>query len=772
MADRTAIPNGQRVARHTLLYSAIAAALFTAPTPYYNAHAGPLEEVVVTARKREESLQDVPVSIQAYSGDSIQEQGIADMESLAPSVPNFSYSQAVGASDVLVMRGLGTVGSGPHMEQAVGQVFNGFFTTRSRMGRAALFDVAQVEVLRGPQGPVIGKNTSLGAINITSKKPTDELEMIVSGGWDFEASEGYEAQGIISGPISDNLRGRAVVNLKDKGGWTKNKPTGDDHRSKDDMAARFILEWDITDSATAEFLYQRTDFEQEGKPRELDWCGDPAAAAAQSPGQDCTLNGENNSLAVLTGGEDLGEVFQLESDLFGITLSWDFEDFTVSSLTGYTEYEMFDQFDSDFNPGGPRVFYNQESYDQFSQEFRIVSNGAEVLDYIVGANFFTSDMAFAQAFDNHTNRRRHEVAEVESESYSVFGQVDWHLAEAWNLTVGLRFTSEEREAMKDQWQNNYGTTVRNDARCGGETSGLTSCFDNPLTDDIDESALSWNTSLQWEYDSSSMIYLSAATGFKSSGFNIRQNVETPETQERFVFGEEESFNIELGGKHDLLDGSLRFNWTLYNTTIDGLQLSSNDPENVTQAVVNGDASATGLEFELTWAATDALTLGLNGAINDVEYDDFLAPCYDGQTIASGCDIDVNGDSIADLQDAAGEAPPFAPDSTVVLTADYSWEVGSSAELTASVKSYYVDEQMLSVDNDPRGLEDSYTKWDASLTLRDTAGNWKVALVGRNLTDELVRTWSEGTSSFNNAGGARYAFINETRAVAIRGEYRF
>ena len=177
-------------------------------------------------------------------------------------------------------------------------------------------------------------------------------------------------------------------------------------------------------------------------------------------------------------------------------------------------------------------------------------------------------------------------------------------------------------------------------------------------------------------------------------------------------------------------------------------------------------------MKLPGPATDALILGLNGAFNDVKYDDFLAPCYNGQTAATGCSIDGNGDLVPDFQDAEGEAPPFAPDSTIVLTADYSWDLSASTELTASVKTYYVDEQMLSVDNDPRGLEDAYTKWDASLTLRDTEGNWKVSLVGRNLTNELVRTWSEGTSSFNGAGGARYAFINETRAIALRGEYQF
>lgn len=756
---------------HTLLYSAIAAAIYVAPCAVTTVTAGPLEEVVVTARKREESLQDVPVSVQAYSGDAIQSQGIADMQSLAPSVPNFSYSQAVGASDVLIMRGLGTVGSGPHLEQAVGQVFNGFFTTRSRMGRAALIDLAQVEVLRGPQGPIIGKNTSLGAINITSQKPTDELEIAVSGGYDFDASEGYELQGVVSGPLSDAIRGRAVVNIKDKDGWMENRPSGEDHRSKEDQVARLMLDWDVTESLTAEFIYQYTDFDQVGKPREIDWCGDAAAAEAFS-GEDCRLNGVNNGAAVLADGTDVGEVFQMEANLYGATLNWDFENFTLSSLTGYTDYEMFDRFDSDLTPDGPRVIANQESFEQFSQEFRIVSNGGEVLDYVAGINYMSSDMVFTQDFDNHTNRRRHELANVESDSVSVFGQVDWHLAEQWNLTVGARWTNEERECFKDQWQNDYATDVRNDSRCGPERSGLISCFDNPLVDEIDESAVSWNSSLQWEYDSSSMIYLSAATGFKSSGFNIRQNVEIAATQENFVFDEEESFNIELGGKHELFDSSVRFNWTLYRTEIEGLQLSANDPENITQAVVNGDASATGLEYELLWAATDALTLSLNGAFNKTEYDDFLGDCYNGQSEAQGCSVDVNGDGLGDFQDLAGEAPPFAPDYTLVVGADYVWPLGDNMELTAGVKAYQVDEQMLAVDNDPRAQEDKYTKWDANLTLTDMEGHWKVALVGRNLTNKLVRSWSEGTSAFNSVGGARYAFIDETRAIAVRGEYRF
>jgi len=781
--------------RFKSIYKSVAAivattAAFTSPFTVPRAEAAALEEVVVTARKREESLQDVPISVQAYSGDSIADQGLVDMQAMAASIPNFSYSQAVGASDVLIMRGLGTVGSGPHLEQAVGQVFNGYFTTRSRMGRAALIDLAQVEVLRGPQGPIVGKNTSLGAVMVTSKKPTEEAEFIISGGYDFEASEGYEVQGIASGPLSDTFRARAMLDYKDKEGWTVNAPTGDGHRAKDDLTARLILDWDISDSISAEFLAQLTDYDQEGKPREM-FCLNPAAVAADPrfAGEDCTINGRNNSRATLAGsrlgtGVDqvVEEGFQLEGGIYGATINWDFDTFTVSSLTSFTEYEMTDLFDSDLTSAGGalgldnRVIENFEDYEQFTQEFRIVSNGGDRFDYIAGINYFDSDMFFTQDFDHHTGNvaRRHEVAQVETESISAFGQIDWHLADQWNLTTGLRWTDEQRDSFKDQWQTAYGdeTNTRRDDLC--RTGGLNGCFMAPLTGEVDDSAVSWNLALQWSYSDNSMLYFSAASGFKSAGFNIRANVNNAAAQQNFVFDEEESVNFEIGGKHDLLDGSLRFNWTIFNTEIDGIQLSANDPVNISQSVVNGDASAVGVEFDLLWAATDAWTLGLTGAFTKTEYDEFLGDCWTvpSQSEAQGCDVDVNGDGNPDFQDQKGAAPPFAPDFTIALTSAYVWEVGPSSELTFRVKVYTVDEQTLSVNRHPISEEDGYTKFDASLMLSDIEGKWKVSLVGRNLGDELVRSWSEPTTAFNSVGGGHYAFIDETRAVAVRGEYRF
>ena len=271
-----------------------AIAIAVAGSAYMEVATAQLEEIVVTARKREESIQDVPISVQVFDGQFISEQGLFDIASLAPYTPNFTYLTGAGASDVYIMRGVGTHGSGIHFEPSVAQVFNGYFSTRSRMGRAALIDVAQVEVLKGPQGAILGKNTSVGAFNITSNKPTEEFEGNILGGYSFDASEGYEIEGVISGPISDNVRGRAVVNYRDIDGWTDNRRPDRNivEQQKQDLTARFMLDVDFSDNFNGEFMYQRIDYDREGKNREVTDC---LNAAGAGQGFDCELNNSNQT---------------------------------------------------------------------------------------------------------------------------------------------------------------------------------------------------------------------------------------------------------------------------------------------------------------------------------------------------------------------------------------------------------------------------------------------------------------------------------------------
>ena len=295
-----------------------------------------IEEITVLARKRAESLQNVPISVQAVSGEEISSQGLYDLAALAPYTPNFSMVQAPGASDLFFMRGLGTYGSGVHFEPSVGQVFNGYFSTRSRLSRTALIDVAQVEVLKGPQGAIIGKNTSLGALNITSNRPTEDFEAAFSAAYNFEASEGYEVQGVISGPLSDNVRGRVVVDYQDVDGWVDNLETGELLQMKQDLTLRAMLDVDFTDSFSGEFLYQFSDLDRNGKAREATFCFDEAAANAI--GLDCNLDGTNNTQNLQRsepGGAlfNPGEPYTSESNLFGATFTWSFDNFDLTSLT-------------------------------------------------------------------------------------------------------------------------------------------------------------------------------------------------------------------------------------------------------------------------------------------------------------------------------------------------------------------------------------------------------------------------------------------------------
>jgi iron complex outermembrane receptor protein len=374
--------------------AAIASSPIVTPTAFAQqaSTSGSLEEIIVTARKREESLQDIPISVQTFSGDVIAEQSLVSLPDLAPYVPSFSYTPSPGASDLYFMRGLGTFGSGIHFEPGVGQVFNGFFSTRGRLGRSVLMDVAQVEVLKGPQGAIIGKNTSLGAINITTNKPTEEFEGEVALQYNFEASQGYEVDGVLSGPLSDSIRGRIAVNYRDVDGWVNNTSQNEDLPKSEDLTARLIVDFDITESFTAEVMYQRTDVDRNGKGRMPAGCQEfvPAAGPPHSIGR-ATGNGFNCFLDDSSATVDLrrdtaggavfnsGEPFSIENDFFGLTLVWEMDGFDITSLTSYFDYQINDMFSGDQTPRERVSIQNEEFYDQWYQEIRISSTDSTLL---------------------------------------------------------------------------------------------------------------------------------------------------------------------------------------------------------------------------------------------------------------------------------------------------------------------------------------------------------------------------------------------------------
>jgi outer membrane receptor protein involved in Fe transport len=766
--------------------------------PAQIAGAQALEEIIVTARKREESLQDVPISVQAHSGEDITQQGIVDLQMLAPYTPSFAYTPSPGASDLYFMRGLGTFGSGVHFEPGVGQVFNGFFSTRGRLGRSALVDVAQVEVLKGPQGAIIGKNTSLGAINITSNKPTEEFEGSVGVQYNMEASEGYEVDAVLSGPFSDSFRARAAVNYRDADGWVLNTSTGEDLQQQKDLTVRLMADVDLSENFNAELMYQRTDYDRHGKARMPTGCqefGPFSPAGAEALGFNCTLQATSHTLDIRAANAadhaagvtfNSGEPFTLENDFIGLTLTWDLGNAEIKSLTGQFEYDITDMFSGDQRDVERVSIQNAENYEQFYQELRVSSTGDGSTNYTAGVMYFDGEMDMTQTFHAIFGSvggpfgpiARHEFASSQTESLAAFGQLDFSLSDVLTLTVGGRWTDEDRSGQKAQIPGAiYSAPSDADpALCfsGGPLAACTRGNDPinnpvngaPITGAISESKFSYNLSLQWAVGDNSNLYFTHATGFKSGGFDLRGagNIDA------FVFSPEESANYEIGGKHTLANGSVRFNWAVFHTDVDDLQSAANDPVIIQQIVAQGDASSDGVELDVLWAVTDNFRFSFIGTYLDATYDSFVGSCYAGQfETGTGCVFGGQQGPVAiGTQDLAGKQMVFAPDWSHVIGADWDMPVGGDKELSFGVKWINVGSHFTSIERDPLGFQDSTDRLDATIAL--SSESWSLALIGRNLTDELVHNFGNATSL---SGAMIYATnIEETRAIALRATFNF
>jgi outer membrane receptor protein involved in Fe transport len=792
-----------------------------------------ISEQNVTVRKREELLGELSASLQVLDGDWINFQKIADLQDLSQYVPNLMYAQSSGASDLLIIRGLGTVGSGPHIEQSVSQTYNGFTRRRSRLNRTIFHDLERVEVLRGPQAPSIGKNSSLGGVNIIPNKPTRKREFSIAASHDFEYGEGFESELVASGPISSNFLGRIALKLKDKDGWVRNSGNDRELREKEQGAVRFLLNYKLADAFDIEFIYDKEEHNDLGKPREVHLCNAAyrTLAATASPSEDCKLDGIQHAGTELQNTADApadpvvgfnasafnranNEAFDFKSDFYGITLSRDYGEYIFQFAHSFTDYEIYDRYDDDltrnaaFADGLSRVADNLELYEQKTYEIRFLSEDNRIIDYVAGIQHIDSDMDYnsnlwhsiddTAGASSDGGARREQRVDLESESLSLFGQIDWHILRNLDLSFGLRWTEEERTGAKRQSQSNYAgvdeVATCSDASTSVAHQGLYDCFS--LRDTVEDDVVSFNLALEWHALEGAMFYFAVGNGFKSSGFNFDANTDFTTSTREFNYDEEETVNVEIGGKMRFGD-NLFFNWTLYNTNVTDLQLQSSyitregdaasDIVAADRYVVAGEATAQGIEYELVWGVSNDLVLGFSGAFNVTEYDDFMAPCYYSftanavQTEAQGCVFTAATAETGQehLQDLSGKTLPYAPEFMFSFSLDWLFSTSIHGDWSFGFRTYHMDEYQLDVNNSPDTIQDSYAKADASVSWLSRNGRWSVSLVGRNLTDEIVANRSE-LSALNDISPIindtstlfRSAFIDQRRSLALTAKYSF
>ncbi len=759
-----------------------------------------LEEIVVTAQKRAESLQDVPIAVSAVSGAKIAEAGIQGMEDLSAYVPNFNLfiNPGGGSPSSIFIRGIGS-GNNLAFEQSVGMFVDGVYTGRSQQYLVPFLDVASVEVLKGPQGALFGKNTVAGAMIINSAKPTDELEAEIRVHHEFEYGT-QEYVGMVSGPLGDRVSGRLAAKVRDAGGYMDNLARNSEEPEVESMGLRGSLLFDATDNVQIYGKIDYSEVERTGSNAQLtnlngNFRGILQHRDALTPLEDGQFDDKTTSNSFRPEGADL------ESLNATVQVDWELGGLTLTSLTSYSEYETVSILDGDFSN---ILFLEQspdEEFEQFSQELRLSSPGGETVDYIVGAYFESQDLSavtiteFNLAALSAQNIPGSPVPAIQlgimtpykqdSETTAVFGQLSWNFAEQWSLTAGLRYSQDEKDAALGLVLTEFQSTnlLPNPSFERIIATNLLRRAEFDIADDRSSSNLSYSANLAWDYSDNGMAYLRIARGFKTGGFNASLGVAAPlapgEVPEEFEYDDEEVNSIELGAKMTLLSGAAELNLAAFYTELTDLQVSSF----VDSGFVVGNAAEStskGIEAEMRWAAAPFLNFSLALAYLDSTYDDFPgAPCTAAQFLqgdGSGDAADIAAVTAAGCQgytgggtgttNLAGQVAGRAPEISGTFISNLILPVGETMLFRASVDVQYEDELN---DRASQNYQDAYFKVNARLGLASKDQIWAAALIAKNLTDEITYGNGGGVGFFT---GSWFKNRQEPRTVALDLTYRF
>ena len=715
-----------------------------------------LEEVIVTATRRVESIQDVPVSVSTVSGEQLVNQGIADMEDLSLFVPNFEINSSSILPN-LYMRGLGS-GATHSIEQSVGRFVDGVYIGRAAINLHGFMDVANVEVLRGPQGTLFGKNTVAGALIINTADPTDSFESGLSVSTSNYSTTGgrNEVQGYLSGPLGENLAGRVVVRLGDTDGFYTNRLPGPGGPNRSDTGARVKLSWTPSDQTSVDLKLEYDQFDANGPDTaEISDIGGPPLFVYQlaSPNftpdldwivdVDCTdiianrdTDGDGMADTEFNTGSFCPSRDQ-ESTSLTLTVEHDFTGGTLTSISASQNYDYTHDFMGlDMGLAGGFRAQREEEYENLSQELRYTSNDSDSFDYIVGAYFEDSEIRRSQyssinlvtIFRNPGGlfMDRYEPWTLGTTTFAAFGQARWHLRDDLTLILGGRYASEDKDFEFERYFAAYGTDIRLAIPGGPGGPPLT------VADSRPEDKFTGSATLQWRPSDDAMIYAAFSQAHKTGGFSDR--VEHPMAD--YQYDEENVDSIEFGAKTTRLDGALAFNIAVFMMDIEGLQLATQIPGELPVYSVSNAADSTsqGVEIDLTWAVNDVWTLGANAAFTDASYDS-----YPGAECLAG--TPATPDPETGTCDLAGLPLIFAPDLKGTLFADFlvedafgGWDLGGRFDYTHS------DEQYTDISYQDNVLTDAYSISNASLRLISPNQRITVSLIGRNLSDEAYCAW--------------------------------
>ena len=804
--------------RRKLACIALASTLFT-PVMAWGQDAPPADEatssvaagdeIIVTARRRDERLIDAPVAITAVTGGTLDNYAVTRVTDLATLVPSMVAGKAAsGSAASIFLRGVGSTALSAGFDQSVSFVIDNLAMSRGREISLPQYDIQRVEVLKGPQALFFGKNTTGGLISITTNGPTNEFEAGVKAGYGFEAREKY-TEAFVSGPLSDALRARLAGRYSDSEGAFTNTaaltyptPIPGQVRTRnskyrggaENHGARGTLEWDASDTFE---LQLKAGFSQvnDGGPTDLieRICGGgrtvPATANGipPSPNADCRINGRSDSSALPIQVAQANYRYARDGRLYSdfnsryavLTGTVQSDPFDVTSITGYYKFKQTD-LNNVSGEAYPASFSQLADWEQYSEELRFQSNFDGPINVLFGGFYAHGKFVFntdAYIFPVPIDPVRNTFVTFKrdngftTDSMSLFAEATANLSDQFELAGGARFSQESR--------NSFQRSLPAHIAFAGAFPG-----NIQLRDRYRESNISPQATIRYKPEPDTTLYAAYKQGFKAGGFNISQALTPAASVAAGRYKSETAEGGEVGLRTLQLDRRLAFNLTAYHYVYSDLQVQFFDPQAISLIAGNaGKLRTQGVEADFNWrvAGLDGLSLRGAAAYNDAEYQDFIGQCFPGQTIAAGCNVQRVGAAFT-AQDYSGRTPPKAPKLAGRLGFTFETPVGGSGwALRATSDVSYTSKYNFTDALRPDSIQKAFTKIDAALSLLGRDERWTLSLIGRNLTNRRVVTAANdipftGGTGTGTSGASTVAdmsaFVDNPREIFVEASIKF
>lgn len=682
-----------------------------------------LDDIIVTSRKRAtgEALQDTPIAATAFGAQQLEEAGVRDLTEVGRMAPSVSLqpSSQRGVQNFAI-RGMGVSGTTPSDEPAVGIFQDGVYWGSNYGALNQLFDMESVEILRGPQGTLFGRNVTGGAVNVRSSRPS--FTPVGRGALGVGNGGYYEGSVVVSGPLTEMMAGRLAVQKTSLDGLFHNVLTDDPYGQSDTYIIRPSVTLQVSPSFEITGLAEW--FGEEGDPttvRGITACTVPACAATLGQREGFRTPTDYYDVFPNVPGSNDVKVF-----LGVVEANWDVFGGVLTSVTGWRDVRTRVLTDFDGTPSAGFLQQIAQDQDQFSTELRFAKDMNDFLSYTLGLYYFSQNFDFRERRslnNNATNTATRSY--LENDSFAVFADADFHFTDQLTVTAGVRYTEENKDARAAEF-----------GRCSLD---FVTCTFRPEQTTSDDN-ISPRVSVSYDLDDNQLLYASATRGFRSGGFSLRG---TPLAE---PYRAEEVTAYEGGYKGDLLNRRLRLNLAVYRNTYDDLQrtvLGVSPTLGVVQSVFNAAAaSVTGAEFETTAIVTDEFEITAQYGYTKARYDEFLG-----------------------VADPASRRFVRIPENTAAVSARYERALENGGNIVARASAQYTGEYFY---DDPNLIrQEAYTLIDANIAYTTPSGRWTATLWGKNLTDENYANWG---STLGALGENR--FPGNPRTFGIRLETEF